>query len=99
MNTPSLPELRAQLDSIDTVLRKYVRMRAILIEVIAFMEDDQEQEHLRLVRERTKVNPAAADAEEASRMPSAAFRPKPPAMAEDLVRRPNPIMSTMSVEA
>lgn len=104
MTTPSLPDLRAQLDSIDACLRKYVRMRALLIEVISFMEDEQEQEHLKLIHERSRFqSPPAApepEREDALRATINQFRPKPSAPMDDAPgRRTSVIANTLSMEA
>lgn len=103
MATPSLPDLRSQLDSIDTCLRKYVRMRALLIEVIAFMEDEQEQEHLRAIGERARVQPPSApgvEREDPFRTAGQAFRPSSNgAVEQPPVRRTNVISNTLSMEA
>ncbi|HET6566429.1 MAG TPA: hypothetical protein VFG50_00585 [Rhodothermales bacterium] len=104
MTTPSLPDLRAQLDSIDACLRKYVRMRALLIEVIAFMEDENEQQHLKLITERSKFQappPAPqGEREESFRPGPDQFRPKPSLPVEDAPgRRSSMIANTLSMEA
>lgn len=102
MATPSLPDLRSQLDSIDTCLRKYVRMRALLIEVIAFMEDEREQEHLRAIGERAKAQPVVPELEREDpfRGGGQNIRPVSNGVGEtSAVRRSSVISNTLSMEA
>ncbi len=102
MATPSLPDLRSQLDAIDACLRKYVRMRALLLEVIAFMEDEKEQAHLRAIGERAKAQPAPADTVREGVTPAAGLVTPPTsngAADPQPLRRTSMISNTLSMEA
>jgi hypothetical protein len=105
MATPSLTELRTHLETIDACLRKYVRLRAQLIEVIAFMEDEKEQEFLRTVREKRSAGMPETDATEAARNAMNGMRPKMPAPVPDQFaaapprQAPNNFSTTLSMEA